>query len=91
MGIVLARLLVPEDYGVYAVALVALNGLLSMNELGVSLAIVRRPGDVSRIAPTVKTLALGSSLVLWLRDVRCRAPRGRGASARRRRRTSCAS
>jgi O-antigen/teichoic acid export membrane protein len=66
IGIVLARLLVPEDYGVYAVALVALNALLSMNELGVSLAIVRRPGDVSRIAPTVKTLALGSSLVLWL-------------------------
>jgi O-antigen/teichoic acid export membrane protein len=66
MGIVLARLLVPEDYGVYAAALVALNGLLSMNELGVSLAIVRRSGDVSRIAPTVKTLAFGSSLVLWL-------------------------
>jgi PST family polysaccharide transporter len=66
IGIVLARLLVPEDYGVYAVALVALNALLSMNELGVSLAIVRMPGDVSRIAPTVKTLALGSSVVLWL-------------------------
>jgi len=66
MGIVLARLLVPEDYGVYAVALVALNALLSMNELGVSLAIVRRSGDVSRIAPTVKTLAMASSLVLWL-------------------------
>jgi O-antigen/teichoic acid export membrane protein len=66
MGIVLARLLVPEDYGVYAVALVALNALLSMNELGVSLAIVRKPGDVSRIAPTVKTLALGSSLLLWI-------------------------
>jgi O-antigen/teichoic acid export membrane protein len=65
MGIVLARLLIPEDYGVYAAALVALNALLSMNELGVSLAIVRRPGDVSRIAPTVKTLALGSSLILW--------------------------
>lgn len=66
MGIVLARILVPEDYGVYAVALVALNALLSMNELGVSLAIVRRPGDISRIAPTVKTLALGSSVILWI-------------------------
>ena len=43
MGIVLARLLVPEDYGIYAAALVALNALLSMNELGVSLAIVRGP------------------------------------------------
>ena len=66
MGIVLARLLVPEDYGIYAAALVALSALLSMNELGVSLAIVRRPGDVSRIAPTVKTLALGFSCLLWV-------------------------
>src|SRR4051794_1113785 len=43
VGIVLARILVPEDYGMYAVALVALNGLLSVNELGVSLAVVRWP------------------------------------------------
>lgn len=66
IGIVLARILSPEDYGVYAVALVVLNILLSMNELGVSLAIVRRPGDVSSIAPTVATLSLVFSLVLWL-------------------------
>jgi O-antigen/teichoic acid export membrane protein len=66
MGIVLARILVPEDYGVYAVALVALNALLSMNELGVSLAIIRWPKDVSRIAPTVMTLALGFSAALWI-------------------------
>ena len=50
MGIVLARLLVPEDYGMYAAALVALSALLRVNKLGVSLAIVRRPGDVSRSA-----------------------------------------
>jgi O-antigen/teichoic acid export membrane protein len=66
IGIVLARILVPEDYGVYAVALVALHGLLGLNELGVSLAIVRWPGDVSRIAPTVATLAFASSSALWL-------------------------
>lgn len=66
MGIVLARILLPEDYGVFAVALVALNGLLSMNELGVSVAIVRWPTDVSRIAPTVKTLALGSSAIVYI-------------------------
>ena len=90
MGIVLARLLVPEDYGVYAVALVALNGLLSMNELGVSLAIVRRPGDVSRIAPTVKTLALGSSIVLWVLMFAA-APYVARRSTRPRPPTSCAS
>src|SRR6202022_2733832 len=66
MGILLARILVPANYGVYAVALVALNALLSMNELGVSVAIVRWPTDVARIAPTVKTLALSSSVVLYI-------------------------
>jgi len=66
VGIVLARILVPADYGVYAVALVGLNALLSMNELGISPAVVRWPGAVERIAPTVMTLAMGFSLVLWL-------------------------
>lgn len=66
VGIVLARILVPEDYGVYAVALVVLGALLSLNELGVSLAIVRWPGDVERIAPTVATIALTSSAALYV-------------------------
>src|SRR4029453_10368021 len=57
VGIVLARLLTPADYGVFAVALVALNALLSMNELGVSLAIVRWPGALDRLGPTGPTLA----------------------------------
>lgn len=65
-GIVLARLLSPDDYGVYAVALVALTLLQSFNELGVSLALVRWSGDVRRIAPTVMTVATGSSLVLYV-------------------------
>jgi PST family polysaccharide transporter len=61
-GIVLARILTPADYGVFAVALVAFEALLSMNELGVSLAIVRWPGDVRRIAPTVTTLSIVGSV-----------------------------
>lgn len=65
-GIVLARLLSPADYGVYAVALVALTLLQSFNELGVSLALVRWDGDVRRIAPTVMTLATTSSLGLYV-------------------------
>ena len=68
VGIALAHVLVPADYGVFAVSLVALNALLAVNELGVSLAVVRWPGDraeIDRIAPTVVTLSLASSLVLW--------------------------
>lgn len=64
-GIVLARLLVPSDYGAFAVALVVLTAGLSMNELGVSLAIVRWPDGVDRIAPTVATLAIAWSAALY--------------------------
>lgn len=65
-GVVLARLLAPSDFGVFAVALVALNAVLSMNELGASLALVRWPGDPWRIAPTVTTISIGTSALLYL-------------------------
>ncbi len=70
VGIAMARLLVPEDFGVFAVGFVALSVMLSMNELGVSLALVRRPGPVDGIAPTVATLAIvwsaGLFAAMWL-------------------------
>ena len=64
-GIILARLLTPEDYGVYAVALVVLTVLLSMNEMGVSLAVIRWDDDIRSFAPTVMTLSLASSALLY--------------------------
>lgn len=64
LGMAVARLVSPANFGQFAVALVVLAGLLSVNEAGVSLAIIRWPGPISRIAPTVTTIALlGSSLV----------------------------
>ncbi|WP_084964933.1 oligosaccharide flippase family protein [Thermoactinospora rubra] len=65
IGIALARILGPEEFGVFAVAMVALLAMLSFNELGVSLAIVRWPGDPREIAPTVMTCATVSSLVVY--------------------------
>ena len=62
---VLARLLSPKDFGVYALALVILTLLESANELGVSLALVQWGGDVRRIAPTVMTIAITSSVLLY--------------------------
>ena len=64
IGIVLARLLGPEAFGTFAVATVALVAVLSFNELGVSLAIVRWPGDPRTIAPTVTTIAVTFSVLL---------------------------
>jgi len=65
VGIALARVLAPADFGVFAVALVALNAVLAVNELGVSLALVRWPGDPRTIAPTVTTISIASSGLLY--------------------------
>ncbi|GAA1784847.1 hypothetical protein GCM10009712_35240 [Pseudarthrobacter sulfonivorans] len=63
IGIVLARVLGPESFGTFAVALVALMAVLSFNELGVSLAIVRWPGNPAKIVPTVNTISVVGSAV----------------------------
>jgi O-antigen/teichoic acid export membrane protein len=64
IGIALARLLGPKEFGTYAVGLIALLGVLSFNELGISLAIVRWPGDPKKIAPTINTISLLASLAI---------------------------
>jgi len=64
IGIALARILGPAQFGTYAVALLALMAALSFNELGVSLAIVRWVGSPRAIAPTVATVSVGASLAL---------------------------
>lgn len=66
IGIVLARLLGPEEFGTFAVALVALMAVLAFNELGVSLAIVRWESDPAEIAPTVATISTVASVVVTL-------------------------
>ena len=65
LGIILARLLAPEVFGVYAIALATLVILTSMNELGVSLAIVRWQGDPARPARTATTIAIVTSFLMY--------------------------
>jgi O-antigen/teichoic acid export membrane protein len=67
LGVILARFLLgPHEWGLYAVGLLVLNVLLSANEMGVSLAIVRWDGDVRRFAPTVLTLSFANSFLLYV-------------------------
>ena len=63
--VVLAHLVAPSDWGVFAVALVTMSLLLSLNDVGISSAIVRFPGDVRDIAATGATLILGASFALY--------------------------
>ncbi|MEU4619638.1 oligosaccharide flippase family protein [Actinoplanes sp. NPDC023801] len=66
-GVVLARLFFgPYEWGLYAVGLLVLAMLLSLNEMGVSLALVRWEGDIRRFAPTVLTLSTLSSTTLYV-------------------------
>jgi O-antigen/teichoic acid export membrane protein len=65
VGILLARLLGPSQFGAYAVALVALFALQTFNELGVSLAIVRWEDDPQEIIPTVATISVLFSCVVF--------------------------
>ncbi len=65
LGIVLARILTPEDFGVFAVALVALSALISINDLGVTLAVVRWPGKVDEVARTATSVAIAGSVLFY--------------------------
>src|SRR6516162_5029345 len=66
IGVALARLLGPKEFGAFAVSIVAMLAVLSFNELGVSLAIVRWEGEPSEIAPTVTTISVVSSLLIYV-------------------------
>ena len=66
MGIVVARILDPTDFGIFAVALTVYGIVVNLSELGVSAALIREPKDVDELAPTVFTIALGSSSLLGL-------------------------
>jgi O-antigen/teichoic acid export membrane protein len=66
-GVVLARLFFgPYEWGLYAVGLLVLAMLLSLNEMGVSLALVRWEGDIRRFAPTVLTISTASSTAFYV-------------------------
>jgi len=63
VGIVLARLLMPAEFGVYAIALTVQAILMTVADLGLSADLIRSENP-DRIAPTVATLGLVSGAVL---------------------------
>jgi O-antigen/teichoic acid export membrane protein len=63
LGVVLARLLAPRDFGVYAVALSVQAVLLTLADFGLSADLVRSRDPAAR-APTIATLGLATGLGL---------------------------
>src|SRR3954467_2703643 len=63
VGMVLARLLAPADFGVYAIGLTVQTVLMTLADLGMSADLVRA-AHPERRAPTVATLSLASGVFL---------------------------
>lgn len=64
MGIVLAHLLAPGDFGLYAIALAATQFVMHVNDVGVIAACVQWRGKFEDMAPTAATLSVLFS-VAW--------------------------
>lgn len=73
VGILMARLIAPEQFGVFAVALTVWTILSTLAEFGLGSDLVRAE-DVERRAPTVATLALATSGTLALSMALAAAP-----------------
>jgi lipopolysaccharide exporter len=61
---VVARILSPHDFGVFAVALTAYLIVSSLGELGVSSCLIRADLDIDSLAPTVASISVLSSVIL---------------------------
>ncbi|MEU8320717.1 oligosaccharide flippase family protein [Nonomuraea sp. NPDC048881] len=65
LGLILARLLAPADFGTYAVALAATQFVMVVKDVGVMSAVVQWRGRLEDIAPTATTLTMISALGLY--------------------------
>lgn len=81
LGVALARLLQPEDFGVYAIALTIQVVLANLADLGMTAYLVRTP-DVDRRASTVLTTGtiVGATLALLMAALAGPIARGFGSS-----------
>ena len=70
MSLVLARLLVPEDFGLYAIALTATSFVIHVNDVGIIAATVQWRGKLEDMAATASTLAIvfsaGWYAIFWV-------------------------
>ncbi|MFJ2028462.1 oligosaccharide flippase family protein [Streptosporangium sp. NPDC087985] len=65
VSLVLARLLVPEDFGVYAIAMAASQFVIHINDAGIIAATVQWRGRLEDMAPTATIVAIVSSTALY--------------------------
>jgi PST family polysaccharide transporter len=65
LSLVMVRLLAPQDFGLYAVALAANAFLIHVNDMGMIAATVQWRGEVEEMAATATTMAIAFSLAWY--------------------------
>jgi PST family polysaccharide transporter len=65
MGLVLAHILAPADFGVYAIAIAATAVLMHINDAGLIAATVQWRGRLEDMAPTAATMAMGFAFSIY--------------------------
>lgn len=68
---ILARILVPEDFGLLSMGLVAINYLDMLNELGVGPALIYQQGDLQKKSNVAFSMSLTVNVVLTLLAFLC--------------------
>lgn len=66
LGLILARLLTPNDFGSYAIALGVFTTLLTVDDLGLVKALVRWPGAFAPAAATARVLGAITGVIGYL-------------------------
>ena len=61
---IVARLVAPDQFGVFALAITAHGMVICLSELGVASAVARADVDLAKVAPTVVSIAVVMSLML---------------------------
>lgn len=66
MALLLAHLLNPEDFGLYAIALAVTQVMMHINDLGVIAATIQWRGRLQEVAPTATVVALATSATTYV-------------------------
>ncbi|MEO3853608.1 oligosaccharide flippase family protein [Acrocarpospora sp. B8E8] len=66
MGLVLVRLIDPDDFGIYAIALAATQFVMTIKDIGIIAATVQWRGKLEDMAPTATVLSFISAVLLYL-------------------------
>ena len=65
VSLLLARMLAPEYFGLLAIAMLAINSLIFLQELGFSSALIYRQSDVEEAAHTAHWAIIATSVMLY--------------------------